>query len=96
MLKVMIRNTLYNQFIITIFLSCTLLSQFCTDKIKICHKNTKCGQSIDLAITNTTPRPSFYFVMLLAVHISLEDWLHFPYFKKLRQENILLLSYVPQ
>lgn len=45
--------------------------QFCTDKTKTCHKYTKCGQSIDLTITNTKPRPSFYFVMLLAVHISL-------------------------
>jgi len=75
------------------------ITQLCTDKIKTCHKYTKytkCGQSIDLAITNTAPRPSFYFVMLLAVHTSLEDWLHFPYFKKLSQENILLLSYVLQ
>jgi len=34
--------------------------------------------------------------MLLAVHTSLEDWLHFPHFKKFSQENILLLSYVLQ
>jgi hypothetical protein len=73
-----------------------VIKQFCTDKIKTCHKYTKYGQSIDLTITNTAPRPSFYFVMLLAVHISLEDWFHFPYFKKLSHENIILLSYVPQ
>lgn len=79
-----------------LFIMHPVITQFCTDKIKTCHKNTKCGQSIDLTITNTAPRPSFYFVILLAVHTSLEDWLHFPYFKKQSQENILLLSYVPQ